>query len=147
MRRLLILLGLAFTLQSGAFADTLKLLDGKVITGTFLGGDARTIRMEVGNKIEMFPISEVDSLSFGGGVAGDRFKGRVDVDDGELRVARVDEHHAERRMLNDLLVRPKILGEFGVGHHGLFRLTDGWAQTASSNGINFIIARVTGCNN
>lgn len=70
MRRLLILLGLAFMLQTGASADTLKLLDGKVITGTFLGGDARTIRMEVANKIEMFPISEVDSLSFGGGVAG-----------------------------------------------------------------------------
>ncbi len=70
MRRCLVLLGFALALQCGAFADTLKLLDGKVITGTFLGGDARTIRMEVNNKIEMFPISEVDSLSFGGGLAG-----------------------------------------------------------------------------
>ncbi len=70
MRRWLLPLGLTLALQCGAFADTLKLLDGKVITGTFLGGDARTIRMEVNNKIEMFPISEVDSLSFGGGLAG-----------------------------------------------------------------------------
>lgn len=70
MRRLLILLGLAFALQGGAFADTLTLLDGKVITGTFLGGDARTLRMEVNNKIEMFPISEVESLRFGSSLMG-----------------------------------------------------------------------------
>lgn len=68
MRRWLILLGLSLALGCGAYADTLKLLDGKVVTGTFLGGDARTVRMEVNNKIEMFPISEVESLSFGGGL-------------------------------------------------------------------------------
>lgn len=70
MRRWLILLGLSLALGCGAYADTLKLLDGKVVTGTFLGGDARTVRMEVNNKIEMFPISEVESLSFGGGLMG-----------------------------------------------------------------------------
>ncbi len=78
MRRWLILLGLSLALGCGAYADTLKLLDGKVVTGTFLGGDARTIRMEVNNKIEMFPISEVESLSFGGGMMGSPPPDKID---------------------------------------------------------------------
>lgn len=78
MRRWLILLGLSLALGCGAYADTLKLLDGKVVTGTFLGGDARTIRMEVNNKIEMFPISEVESLSFGGGLMGSPTPEKID---------------------------------------------------------------------
>lgn len=65
MYRWPILLGLLIAVSVCGFADTLKLLDGKVVSGTFLGGDARTIRMEVENKIEMFPISEVESLTFG----------------------------------------------------------------------------------
>jgi hypothetical protein len=55
-------------LACSGLADTLKLLDGKVVQGTFLGGDARTIRMEVNNKIELFPIAGVESLTFGGGL-------------------------------------------------------------------------------
>lgn len=69
MRHGLVLLALFFAIGQGASADTLRLLDGRVVTGTFLGGDARTIRMEVDNQIVMFAISEVDTLSFGGGLA------------------------------------------------------------------------------
>jgi hypothetical protein len=67
LRPLIAFLG-AIALACAASGDTLKLLDGKVVQGTFLGGDARTIRMEVNNKIELFPIAQVESLTFGGGL-------------------------------------------------------------------------------
>jgi hypothetical protein len=67
LRPLIAFLG-AIVLAGAASGDTLKLLDGKMVQGTFLGGDARTIRMEVNNKIELFPIAQVESLTFGGGL-------------------------------------------------------------------------------
>jgi hypothetical protein len=48
-----------------AFADRLTLRSGKVVEGTYLGGDARTVRMAVGDKIESFAVSDVWSLQFG----------------------------------------------------------------------------------
>ncbi len=48
-----------------AFADRLTLRSGKVVEGTYLGGDARTVRMAVGDRIESFAVSEVWSLQFG----------------------------------------------------------------------------------
>ncbi|HXG31992.1 MAG TPA: hypothetical protein VNJ11_01395 [Bryobacteraceae bacterium] len=48
-----------------AFADKLTLRSGKVVEGTYLGGDARTVRMAVGDKIESFAVSDVWSLQFG----------------------------------------------------------------------------------
>lgn len=49
-----------------AFADQLTTRDGKVIEGTYLGGDSRQIRMAVGDNIETFSVSDVQSLQFGG---------------------------------------------------------------------------------
>jgi hypothetical protein len=48
-----------------AFADRLTLRSGKVVEGTYLGGDARTVRMAVGDKIESFAVSDIWSLQFG----------------------------------------------------------------------------------
>jgi len=52
-------------LLSAAFADTLMLKDGRVINGTYLGGSARQIRMEVGDNIQTFEIDRVSSIQFG----------------------------------------------------------------------------------
>jgi hypothetical protein len=60
--RLLVLM--AATLSLG-FADTLTLRSGRVLDGTFLGGDARQIRMAVGDKIESFAVSDIRRLEFG----------------------------------------------------------------------------------
>ena len=53
------------TLSLG-FADTLTLKSGKVVHGTYLGGDARNIRMAVEDKIESFDVGDVSILQFGG---------------------------------------------------------------------------------
>jgi hypothetical protein len=47
------------------FGDTLKLKDGKVMVGTYLGGGAREIRMAVGDKVLTFKVDEIQSLQFG----------------------------------------------------------------------------------
>lgn len=48
-----------------AFADTLTLKNGRVVDGTFNGGDSRMVRMVVGSRVETFNLNEVDTLRFG----------------------------------------------------------------------------------
>jgi hypothetical protein len=50
-------------------ADTLTLRSGRVISGQYLGGDARHIRMAVGDRVDSFDVDEVGDLQFGGGEA------------------------------------------------------------------------------
>jgi hypothetical protein len=47
------------------FGDTLTLKSGVTVTGTFLGGDSRTLRMAVGDEIKTYSIPDVTSLIFG----------------------------------------------------------------------------------
>lgn len=54
-------------LWSAALADTLTLKDGRVVNGTYLGGSARQIRMEVGDSIQTFEVDQVASIQFGAG--------------------------------------------------------------------------------
>jgi hypothetical protein len=64
--RLMALLALTLNL---AFADKLMLRDGKEVDGTYLGGDARQVRMAVGDKVETYRVSEIASVQFGGATA------------------------------------------------------------------------------
>ena len=47
-----------------ACADALTLRDGRVVEGAYLGGDARQVRMTVGEKIETFDLSAVAKIEF-----------------------------------------------------------------------------------
>jgi hypothetical protein len=47
-----------------ACADALTLRDGRVVEGTYLGGDARQVRMSAGEKIETFDLSVVAKIEF-----------------------------------------------------------------------------------
>src|SRR5258708_7964534 len=51
-------------LASLGLADTLNLKDGRTVNGTFLGGTAREIRMDLGDRIESFPVGRVASIQF-----------------------------------------------------------------------------------
>lgn len=55
----------ALVMVSFALGDTLTLRSGKVIEGTFVGGDSRQIRMLVGDRVQSFSVSDVRSLQFG----------------------------------------------------------------------------------
>jgi hypothetical protein len=46
------------------WADTLFLKDGKVVSGTYLGGTSRQVRMETSGQIETYDVSAVDKIEF-----------------------------------------------------------------------------------
>jgi hypothetical protein len=46
-------------------ADTLTLRSGRVVTGQYLGGDARHIRMAIGDHVDTFNVEDLGDLQFG----------------------------------------------------------------------------------
>lgn len=48
-------------------ADTLTLRSGRVIDGQYLGGDARQVKMAVGDHVETYEVNDIVSLQFGAG--------------------------------------------------------------------------------
>jgi len=52
-----------------AFADTVTLQDGRTVNGSYLGGDSRSIKIAVGDRIETYSVSDVRNISFGDVVA------------------------------------------------------------------------------
>lgn len=48
------------------FADTITLKSGGVIQGTYLGGDARSVKIAVGDRIDTYSIDELSTIRFGG---------------------------------------------------------------------------------
>lgn len=65
---------------ASASADTLTLKNGRIVEGTYLGGTARDIRMEVGDRIETFGVDQISGLQFQNGrtVQGSRFDSNRD---------------------------------------------------------------------
>jgi hypothetical protein len=63
---LLRLTTIGVVLTSLCYADTLTLRSGRVVTGQYLGGDARHIRMAIGDHVDTFDVEEVGDLQFGG---------------------------------------------------------------------------------
>ena len=49
----------------GLAADTLVLRSGKVVEGTYLGGDSRTVRMLVNDASSSFSVSDISEIRFG----------------------------------------------------------------------------------
>jgi hypothetical protein len=60
--RILTLLSLLTVGLAGA--DTLTLKDGRIMNGTYLGGNAREIRLDMGDHVETIPVERVSTLQF-----------------------------------------------------------------------------------
>ena len=60
------LLSALLLLAGLGFADTVTFRDGHTVNGSFLGGDARSIRVAVGDRVENYPIGDITDISFGG---------------------------------------------------------------------------------
>ena len=59
-------IGLSVTLaMTGMAADTAVLKDGRVITGTYLGGSPREVKIEVGDQIQPFDVAGILTIQFG----------------------------------------------------------------------------------
>src|SRR6266849_5061422 len=48
------------------FADTITFRDGHTVTGSFVGGDTRSIRVAVGDRVETYSVADVSGISFAG---------------------------------------------------------------------------------
>ncbi len=59
---------LSTTLLAAA-ADTIYFRDGRTASGSYLGGDARQIRVVVGEKVQTYAIADVQRIEFGGASA------------------------------------------------------------------------------
>lgn len=55
----------ALAVMSLCAADTLTLRDGRLINGEYIGGDARHIRMAIGDHVDTFDVDRIVSLQFG----------------------------------------------------------------------------------
>jgi hypothetical protein len=62
--------GIVLALATVGFADTITLKNGRVINGTYLGGTAREIRVDMGDRIETLDVSAVARIDFGGMTGG-----------------------------------------------------------------------------
>ncbi len=57
---------LSLAVLSIGLADTVNLRDGSKISGQYLGGDSRVVRVAVGDTVNSYPIDQVQSIHFGG---------------------------------------------------------------------------------
>lgn len=60
-------IGFALLLATAGYADIVTLKSGRVINGTYLGGSAREVRVEVGDQIETFDTGQISKIEFGNG--------------------------------------------------------------------------------
>jgi hypothetical protein len=63
------LLSALLLLAGLGLADTVTFRDGHTVNGSFLGGDARNIRVAVGDRVESYAVSDITDISFGGPVS------------------------------------------------------------------------------
>ena len=61
-RALLLLSSIAFVCHA---SDTITLRDGRTLTGSYLGGDSRAVRMVVGEKVQSISIPDIARIEFG----------------------------------------------------------------------------------
>src|SRR5438874_839692 len=61
--------GIALVFATMAFADTITLKSGNVINGTYLGGTARVVRVDMGDDVRMVDVSDIVKIEFGGAPA------------------------------------------------------------------------------
>ena len=58
------LLSICVLLAALASADTITLRDGRHVTGSYLGGDARNVRMAVGERVENYAVADITNIAF-----------------------------------------------------------------------------------
>jgi hypothetical protein len=54
---------------TAGFGDTITLKNGQVVHGTYLGGTAREVRVDLGDQIQNFDVSDIERIEFRGPMA------------------------------------------------------------------------------
>jgi hypothetical protein len=86
----LIHLAIALALATAGFADTVTLKSGRVIHGTYLGGTARQLRVDTGDRVENLDVGDVVRIEFGDFAPAPAPRASSDEDRPRLRRAQPD---------------------------------------------------------
>src|SRR5579863_6061276 len=62
----LLLIGTSLVLVTAGFGDTITLKNGGVVNGTYLGGTARQVRVDLGDQVQSFDVQDILRIEFGG---------------------------------------------------------------------------------
>ena len=92
----LIHLAIALALATAGFADTVTLRSGRVIHGTYLGGTARQLRVDTGDRIETLDVADIVRIEFGDSPAPARILRRRAAA-AAARAAQLAAHHLAAR--------------------------------------------------
>lgn len=57
-----------------ASADTITLRNGSRLQGTFVGGDSRSVRFTVGNQVNTYSLTDIESIEFSGAASSGNFE-------------------------------------------------------------------------
>ena len=60
-------IALALVLCAAGYADVITLKSGRVVNGTYLGGDSRTVKVAEGDQVETFQVTDIARIEFGNG--------------------------------------------------------------------------------
>jgi hypothetical protein len=60
-------IALALLVCAAGYADVITLKNGRVVNGTYLGGDARQVKIAEGDQVETFQVSDIARIEFGSG--------------------------------------------------------------------------------
>jgi hypothetical protein len=58
-----------FLLAGLGLADTITFRDGRTVNGSYVGGDARSVRVAVGDRVETYPVGDITRINFGDAAA------------------------------------------------------------------------------
>jgi len=124
MRRILIpvILALAGFLR----ADTLTLRTGREIRGTYLGGSAREVKIDVGDRVQTLDVDEVERIEFSAPASTER--GPLPSRSSQTNVFRPDVHQA---------VPPPAFVELPEGTNLVVRMIDGVDSEVNRVGQTF----------
>ena len=124
---------LALTLGTAGMADTLTLRDGKVVQGTYMGGTARTIRMQEEDSVKTYDVADAASLQFTAPAAQKAdVEGAVDspVQAVIYEDLQCPDCAAFRRMMDEKLL-PKYGGQVCFVHRDFPLAKHAWARRAA----------------
>jgi len=64
LRTAILAFPLAMACAAACLADTLTLRNGQVVQGTYMGGTARTVKMQVDDTVTTFDVTDISTLQF-----------------------------------------------------------------------------------
>ena len=63
----LLQIAIALAMATVGLADSITLKNGQVVNGTFLGGTARQVRIDLGDQVQNIDVADIARIDFGGG--------------------------------------------------------------------------------